>query len=161
MTKPGHEVPHFDKTNPTDISSHAGEDQLRFGEEPPEPEPTEPEAPPGLKLTEDEEAKVDNLMEATGFDHGTAVLQKVSREKARRIIGHHHSTSQTARIETSIQERRASQTDRSPTTDKVVQLLKETSSDTADSAPGSSEEDLKRATSRMTKRSLHDLSERD
>lgn len=151
MAKIGHEAPIKDNSNAADMTSHAADEQLRIGDPPQEPTIKDPEVPPGLKLTEKEEARVDELQGVMGLDRGTAVLQTVSRAKAHRIIGHHHASSQAAKIEAQMREKEEQKTEPGPTADEVVQLLKETDP----------HEQSVRQVTRIVTRSILERSERD
>lgn len=134
MSRLGNEDPH--NNNPADMSSHADEAQLRLVQKEPEPEAPEPEVPPGLKLTEDQETRVQKLMETNGLDRGTAVLRTVSSSAARRIIGHHRATSQVAKHEADIRERNAQKVEAGPTKGELIELLRDPGPKNTDPSSG-------------------------
>lgn len=113
MTKPGHEAPLLDNSNRADMASHSDESQLRIGQEIVETNETEsvdvpaetPKASSGIQLTENEEGKVDRLIDQ-GIDRGTALFYRTTGAKARRVVGHHHA-SEAARSAGRASEQRA------------------------------------------------------
>ena len=129
MTKPGHEAPLLDNKNPADLSPHALEEQLRIGQDEPEPEKKTPEIPTGLKLTDDEEERVARLMQTEGLDRGTAIRYTASRSTSRRIDNHAQSSRMAAKLGTRIEKKQQETSDTGLSTEKLHEILRSTYSE--------------------------------
>lgn len=159
MAKRGHEAPHLDPLDPSDLSSHSDEAQLRIGGGKPGAAPEVRPQQPGLELTDKEAARVERLKD-TGIDEGTAVQWTTSRSKANRIIGHHHAQAQVKKLEKSISKRESAKAQSKSTDNEIVQLLRDTDPD----ALGKTEEspsDSQRVAQQIMRQSMRDRSERE
>ena len=102
------------------------EDQLRIGDELPEPERAveAPRVPPALQISADQERRIDLLRETQG--HEEAILHTLPRRQAERVIGHRHLSDMSARLDESIRARQTAEAEPSRTPEEVLELMQDT-----------------------------------
>jgi len=103
------------------------EDQLRIGDELPEPQRAveASQVPPALQISADQQRRIDLLRETQG--HEEAILHTLPRRQAERVIGHGHLSDMSERLDESIRARQAAETKPSRTSEEVLELIQDTS----------------------------------
>lgn len=123
MTKPGHEAPLSDNTDPANMHSDRERDQMRLGDAVQDTTP-QPESPKTLPLTDAEETRVEKLMETMGLDRNTAIRQTLSRSRANQFLGFDISSKQKAKYTDSLAAKKTEPEEAGPTVEELLPLIR-------------------------------------